>query len=491
MVAVIFVSTGACKSSDTVNNLINSINPSSSPAPFSLNSVVPSRTGPGAKVKLVGTGFQSGATVEVGGITAEVLSVSSTEILVKTPDLPQGDASVKVVNPNGSESELSGNTLHISWVTHVSASSTHTCAVINSAEIQCWGINTNGELGNGVELDQTPAINTNIIQSSPVKVVGITGVVSAVSSGYNHSCAIVDGGIKCWGGNSTGQLGNNPTNFINLSTPVAVVGIANASSISAGYAQTCAVSGGKGYCWGSGGGLGTGSDDSSFYPVQVFGFDSDVTSLSTSNLGSYFTCGIKAGALYCWGSNGNGGLGNGEIITIETPVEMPGTISSNTPILIPGMESGVSDLAIANNNACATVGGSFKCWGFNGYYQLANGSNSDAFFPKPTSALPSVPSYLGIGTGAPCGIFGAGVKCWGPNGSGGLGNGSANTTVSQTPVDVIGLTSGVQKISVGDGGSTCAIKNGGLYCWGQNTNGTIGNGTTVDSFTPVVPNIIW
>lgn len=482
-----------CRGPESVSQVLESLNPSSSPAPFSLNSVVPSRTGPGAKVKLVGTGFQSGATVEVGGITAEVLSVSSTEILVKTPDLPQGDASVKVVNPNGSESELSGNAVHVSWVTLFASGNYHSCAVIDNSEVQCWGDNTHGQLGNGVDLqglDPNQGGPNAVIVNNPVKVLGINSGVTKLAMGTSHTCAIINGAAKCWGRATQGQLGNNPNlgGMTNESAPVGVAGLgAGVVDITTGASHSCAVTNsGAAYCWGLGlsGELGNGENDFKYVPSAVVGMDSGVEKIAASSSG--WTCALKNGGVFCWGINGLG-LGDGSLVGIVTQYDQIGTIQSNVPVQVTGLESGVTDLSVGSSNACAVQNGEVKCWGFNGYYHLANSTNVDAYFPKAASSLPSIPTQITMNAIAPCGLFSGGVKCWGINAGGSLGNGMPESYVAQSPMDVSGLNSGVQSIVSGDI-RTCALKNGGLYCWGI---GILRGGSTSNYFTPVVPDLIW
>jgi hypothetical protein len=150
-----------------------------------------------------------------------------------------------------------------SGVRAISAGSAHVCAITAAGGVSCWGSNFSGALGNGSE-------STSDV---PVAVVGLIGGVRGIAAGLNHSCALTgDGGVKCWGANHLGQLGNGTK--IKSSTPVEVAGLARGvSAISAGGNSTCALmTTGTVKCWGDGtfGRLGNGSlTGSSTRPVDV------------------------------------------------------------------------------------------------------------------------------------------------------------------------------------------------------------------------------
>ena len=114
----------------------------------------------------------------------------------------------------------------------------HTCAVLASGAVQCWGINNIGQLGNGS--------TTN--SSTPVSVIDNGNINAiAVSAGDDHTCAVLASGtVQCWGYNGSGNLGNGST--MSSSTPVSVTGISNATAVSVGNYHTCAVQIGRASC---------------------------------------------------------------------------------------------------------------------------------------------------------------------------------------------------------------------------------------------------
>lgn len=127
-------------------------------------------------------------------------------------------------------------------VIQIAASYFHTCALLSSGGLMCWGYNSNGQLGD----------NTTISHSTPVAVRGLTNLASAVAVGDRHSCALFkDGHISCWGANNTGQVGDGT--IIDKTTPVAVKGLAGpATMIGTGDNHTCALLEDSSVeCWGA------------------------------------------------------------------------------------------------------------------------------------------------------------------------------------------------------------------------------------------------
>ena len=224
----------------------------------------------------------------------------------------------------------------------------------------------------------------------------MTSGVTAISVGAFHACALTSaGGVKCWGYNGYGQLGNGTST--DSSTPVDVSGLTSGViAISAGDYHTCAVtSAGGAKCWGN-------MNDTT--PADVGGLTSGVIAISG---GGSHTCALtSAGGAKCWGYNNYGQLGNGT-----------GVLYSSTPVDVSGLTSGVSAISAGESHTCAvTSAGGAKCWGDNGVGELGNGTSGygqASFSPVDVSGLSSGISAISADNQHTCAVTSAGgAKCW-------------------------------------------------------------------------------
>ncbi len=250
-----------------------------------------------------------------------------------------------------------------SGVTAISAGYGHTCAVVSGAA-KCWGSQASffGALGNGVDANADGNYDDSNV---PVQVSGLTSGVTAISANLTNSCAVQSGAAKCWGSQFWGQLGNGVDSsgggITSSPTPVSVTGITSgATALSGGYEYTCALVTSAAECWGhnNNGQLGTGTTATATTPTPPTGLTSGVEDIDASTL---HTCAVVSGVAKCWGRNYRGQLGDGTQDSHYTPTD------------VIGLDSGVTDISAGWNHSCAIVSGFVWCWGSDWYGAIGDG----------------------------------------------------------------------------------------------------------------------
>ena len=413
---------------------------------------------PGTTASLLPTLSYSSTAFSLSG-TSQVLSATTTGSPTSfsyTGTLPAG------VSFSTSTGAFTGPSSFAAQVTQLAAGANHTCALLSTGAVKCWGQQYSGALGDG----------TNTSSTTPVQVLGLTSGVTAITSGDYHSCALLStGAMQCWGNGNSGELGNGSIN--GTAAPVQVIGLTSGvTRIAAGGRHTCAIHSGVLKCWGknSFGELTDGTTTRSTTPLTINGLGASATDMTA---GDAHICAIlTTGAAKCWGSNGIGQLGDGT------------TTNRTTPVQVTGLTSGVTSIAASPDmTTCAVVSGAAKCWGYNGNdWKFGSGNTTNSSTPVQVSGLTSGVSSVVVGYYNGCAVLSAGgVKCWGRGSSGELGNGLQTWT--STPVSVSGVSVVPTAISTGSQ-FTCAVVSGATKCWGYNGVGAVGDGTTTNRWSP-------
>lgn len=387
------------------------------------------------------------------------------------------------------------------------------CGIDSDSRAWCWGANNAGQLGNGTTTSSAVAVPVG--GGTPYQVWRCTPRLLGPSScsyrtelrphqfrsltlGSQHACAIsnVDGRAYCWGANVMGQLGR-VTSTPMSTTPIEASGGREYTTVAAGYQQTCArTSSGELYCWGSNhrGALGTATSETcgpashacSRTPLLV----PTPEAFQQISTGLLFACGNGSGGTYCWGWNGLGQLGTGRYSTSE-----PITLMTGSPY-------GMIDAGAAG--ACGLKNGVAYCWGDNsGTGVIGDGTRENRLTPTLVAGnlrfgqiSVSKANYLYSHT---CALTGAGeVYCWGANRDGGLGvtrgpdecsiafgGGHLEEFDCALAPNRVPSPVAFRHVSTGWGMTCAGARDGGIYCWGANDRGQLGNGTTVPSRTPV------
>jgi alpha-tubulin suppressor-like RCC1 family protein len=373
-------------------------------------------------------------------------------------------------------------------VTSISAGSDRSCA-IEDGKAYCWGDNTFGALGDG---------STGGHASMPMAV-DASGVLAGrtltqISAGGSYTCALdTAGAAYCWGFNEFGQLGDGST--ANSSVPVAVdasgalAGL-TLTEISVGTEATCALdTAGAVYCWGFNqfGQLGDGDTFNSSVPVAVDTSGAlagkTITQISVGSQGQ--ACALdSAGAAYCWGRLGlGGGLGDGSTSGSSVPVAVDtrGVLAGKT----------LTQISAGTSTCALDTAGAAYCWGLG---TLGDGSTAESNVPVAVDTSGALAgrtlTQISAGGSSTCALDSAGAAyCWGGNDAGELGDGNTTNSTVPVAVDASGALAGqaLTQISVGSD-AACALDTvAAIYCWGGNFNGELGDhSTAAQSLVPVL-----
>jgi len=254
--------------------------------------------------------------------------------------------------------------------------------------------------------------------------------VAEIQAGNQFTCAVLsDGTVRCWGLNSRGQIAQGANDSADRFVPTTVAGVSSVSEVATGQWHACALSNGAVYCWGGNynGQLGQGTRDLNenngpphgSVPVQV----PMLTGVKHVYAGVVedSTCVIMAadGSVKCWGNNNSGQSGDGTSGNVEpSPVQVcaSGTGASCVPF------TGAKQLAKGYYHTCAlTTANALYCWGANDSHQLGIGTDT-ANHPNPVAITGiedtgTTITEIAAGGETTCAVLSSGiVKCWGSSG---------------------------------------------------------------------------
>jgi alpha-tubulin suppressor-like RCC1 family protein len=436
-------------------------------------SLLPVSAGPttgGDSVVVQGSHLTGTSRVTFGQTAATDVSVlSDSSLQVTAPAQNAGTVDVRVTTLGGaSATSLNDHYTYVAptpppgqgpWASFT-VGNNHVCALKDDHTAWCWGDNYYGQLGSaGSPTDHAVP-----------RQVGTEADWAMLSAGMRNTCGVKTNGTAwCWGNNSSGQLGSGD-NGAGAISPRQVGTGRDWKSLTSGQGVTCGLkTTGALWCWGSNaiGEVGDGTTQNRWVPTRI-GDDSDWVSVSS---GMQQSCALKSnGTAWCWGLNNAGAVGDGttENRTIPTRV---GTDTDWT-----GITAGYLGTCGLKTN------GSAWCWGLNDAGGIGDGTTTNSLSP---TLVGTSAEWGNVATNleTACGVHVDGSAwCWGNNPYGQVGDGS--TTVRHDPTQV-GTGHDWVKVLPGGGASCGLTSEKDLWCWGDNDSGDLGNGLGPGSYTPV------
>jgi alpha-tubulin suppressor-like RCC1 family protein len=359
-------------------------------------------------------------------------------------------------------------------VTAIAAGGYYSVALTQDGTVWTWGHNNSGQLGIGTGGDE------NDRQIVPVQVPNLNNIIT-IAGGHEHTIALCNDNTGwAWGKNSEGQLGNSST--VDSYIPIQVTGLSNITSVSGGEAHTVVLRrDGTVWTWGRNwdGQLGnTNSPLISSIPVQVQNLNNIITSIDTGYFTTLALC--EENTVRGWGRNNHGQLGVG--VTIDTRMPVQEMQRMNDVIAITagtGVISGYTIVLRSNRSVWS--------WGRNNEGQLGVNDRRDRWIPEQVLFPEQAGEITAIAAGSEHSVALCSngiVWAWGLNSNGQVGN---NTTIrrltpvrAQFPVEIT-----ITAITAGLNRTVALCSNGNVWSWGRNSHGQLGDGTTDDRHTPV------
>ncbi|HMI83236.1 MAG TPA: hypothetical protein VK550_04030 [Polyangiaceae bacterium] len=332
----------------------------------------------------------------------------------------------------------------------------HSCVLLNTGGVRCWGNNSYGQLGDGSQVERLSPPTSDVISD-----------VKAIAAGGLFTCALLNsGGARCWGWGPSGALGTGTIDDVFSPPSSDIANLAGGvRGLAAGGGHTCALLNVQSVrCWG---GNESGQLGDGLYANRLLPPTSDIVNLpggvAAVSAGTLHSCVIlKSGGVRCWGESSNGALGIGDNTSVDLTTPPTADIQ-NLSI--------AEAIAAGRLHTCALLlGGGVRCWGNSSFGQLGDGQTTTTVLVPPTADVLSGVRAITAGWYHTCALLSSGaLRCWGKA----LGAGSAANR-SDTTFEVL---TGVSAVAASMEHTCAVVGPGDVRCWGSNDYGQIGDGT--------------